>query len=173
MIYSKTSMGNIKAMAKKEMWFFCVWSRWLQMENQHFGEMGFKVASFPRFSNRCANSWRRLLLALEIAVWIAFRATWIISKDRKIKMQQIGFDVDFFVDLFAEPHSKYCWWKKSCTSWYGTYPIICRVLYVFQLVSRISGVFESSIFARWLKMSNFHQRQECWSNNLKQSGPQF
>ena len=20
----------------------------------------------------------------------------------------------------------YCWWKKSCTSWYGKYPIICR-----------------------------------------------
>ena len=22
----------------------------------------------------------------------------------------------------------YCWWKKSCTSWYGEYPIIYRVL---------------------------------------------
>ena len=21
----------------------------------------------------------------------------------------------------------YCWWKKSCTSWYGKYPMICRV----------------------------------------------
>ena len=24
----------------------------------------------------------------------------------------------------------YCWWKKSCTSWYAVYPIICRVLYI-------------------------------------------
>ena len=26
--------------------------------------------------------------------------------------------------------SNYCWWKKSCTSWYGKNPIICRVLYI-------------------------------------------
>ena len=25
---------------------------------------------------------------------------------------------------------KYCWWKKSCTSWSGKYPIIYRVLYI-------------------------------------------
>ena len=24
----------------------------------------------------------------------------------------------------------YCWWKKSCTSWYGKYPIIYKVLYM-------------------------------------------
>ena len=24
----------------------------------------------------------------------------------------------------------YCWWKKSCTSWYDEYPIIYRVLYI-------------------------------------------
>ncbi len=27
----------------------------------------------------------------------------------------------------------YCWWKKSCTSWYIVYPIIYKV-YIFQLV---------------------------------------
>ena len=26
-------------------------------------------------------------------------------------------------------NSWYCWWKKSCTSWYGKYPIVYRVLY--------------------------------------------
>jgi len=26
--------------------------------------------------------------------------------------------------------SNYCWWKKSCTSWYGKNPIIYRVLYI-------------------------------------------
>ena len=24
----------------------------------------------------------------------------------------------------------YCWWKKSCTSWYGKYPVIYMVLYI-------------------------------------------
>ena len=24
----------------------------------------------------------------------------------------------------------YCWWNKSCTSWYGKYPIIYKVLYI-------------------------------------------
>ena len=24
----------------------------------------------------------------------------------------------------------YCWWKKSCTSWYVVYPVICKVLYI-------------------------------------------
>ena len=24
----------------------------------------------------------------------------------------------------------YCWWTKSCTSWYGEYPIVYRVLYI-------------------------------------------
>ena len=27
-------------------------------------------------------------------------------------------------------YKKYCWWKKSCTSWYGKYPMIYRVLYI-------------------------------------------
>ena len=33
----------------------------------------------------------------------------------------------------------YCWWKKSCISWYGKYPIIYRV-YASQVVSRISSI---------------------------------
>ena len=28
----------------------------------------------------------------------------------------------------------YCWWKKSCTSWYGQYASIFKVLYVCQVV---------------------------------------
>ncbi len=24
----------------------------------------------------------------------------------------------------------YCWWKNSCISWYGKYPIIYKVLYI-------------------------------------------
>ena len=29
-----------------------------------------------------------------------------------------------------EKMMNYCWWKKSCTSWYGKYPIIYMVLYI-------------------------------------------
>ena len=28
------------------------------------------------------------------------------------------------------PNIPYCWWKKSCTSWYGKHPIIYKVLYI-------------------------------------------
>ena len=38
---------------------------------------------------------------------------------------------------FLEP--TYCWWTKSCTSWYIVYPIIYKV-YVSQVVSRISSI---------------------------------
>ena len=35
------------------------------------------------------------------------------------------------VSWISEPSKVcYCWWKKSCTSWYGRYPIICKVLYI-------------------------------------------
>ena len=37
----------------------------------------------------------------------------------------------------------YCWWKKSCTSWYGKYPIICKVLAPSQLL--IAGFQPSTI----------------------------
>ena len=32
------------------------------------------------------------------------------------------------VFLLANFHPSNCWWKKSCTSWYGKYPIIYRIL---------------------------------------------
>ena len=31
---------------------------------------------------------------------------------------------------FNKVRQKYGWWKKSCTSWYGKYPIIYRVSYI-------------------------------------------
>ena len=31
---------------------------------------------------------------------------------------------------FLDKCWRYCWWKKSCTIWYGKYPIIYRVLYI-------------------------------------------
>ena len=46
----------------------------------------------------------------------------------------------------------YCWWKKSCTSWYGKYPIIFRVSYIpggagFQPSTVPVSIFCSIVFA--------------------------
>ena len=35
-----------------------------------------------------------------------------------------------FIKFYKVYACIYCWQKKSCTSWYGKYPIICRVLYI-------------------------------------------
>ena len=44
----------------------------------------------------------------------------------------------------------YCWWKKSCTSWYGEYPIIYRVSYMSGgagfLPSTVSPKFKNCVF---------------------------
>ena len=40
--------------------------------------------------------------------------------------------------------SNYCWWKKSCTSWYGKYPIIYKVLYArWCRISSINSITQS------------------------------
>ena len=36
----------------------------------------------------------------------------------------------FQVRTIVDPGKSYCWWLKSCTSWYGKYPIVYRVLYI-------------------------------------------
>ena len=41
---------------------------------------------------------------------------------------------------------KYCWWKKSCTSWYGEYPIIYRF-------------FSHS---RWCRISSINSTVDGW-----------
>ena len=34
------------------------------------------------------------------------------------------------VDRMDRSEGPWCWWKNSCTSWYGKYPIVYRVLYI-------------------------------------------
>ena len=77
---------------------------------------------------------------------------------------------------------RYCWWKKSCTSWYGKCPIIYRVLYIpdgagflpstvsfqlqrilFKKIAVILGILES-----W--MSNFPWFPKPSGTNLPWSG---
>ena len=50
------------------------------------------------------------------------------------------FFLFFFLDYqnFLVGMSWYCWWKKSCTSWWVVYPIIYKVLYIKGGFSRIS-----------------------------------
>ena len=49
----------------------------------------------------------------------------------------------------------YCWWKKSCTSWYGKYPIIYKVLYMpggagFSSINSITNVLRVQLFGHFL-----------------------
>ena len=37
---------------------------------------------------------------------------------------------DLSLAMFCHDIVSDCWWKESCTSWYGKYPIIYRVLYI-------------------------------------------
>ena len=49
--------------------------------------------------------------------------TWIFGHIiKRGPMWHYGIPLIFLVD--------YCWWKKSCTSWYGKYPIIYRDFYI-------------------------------------------
>ena len=47
-------------------------------------------------------------------------------------LQRIHFPLlcSVYQSLYMNVSCNYCWWKKSCTSWYGKYPIIYKVLYM-------------------------------------------
>ena len=38
-------------------------------------------------------------------------------------------NMDIF-EVMTQNFKMYCWWKKSCTSWYLVYPIVYRVLHI-------------------------------------------
>ena len=46
--------------------------------------------------------------------------------------------------LFRPCPTNYCWWLKSCTSWYGKFPINYRVLYI----PRGAGFLPSTVWMR-------------------------
>ena len=54
---------------------------------------------------------------------------WLWKKNNSIKLS-IGLNSKLVRDMFNTVSLSYCWWKKSCTSWYGKDPIIYRVLYI-------------------------------------------
>ena len=43
---------------------------------------------------------------------------------------QLNVLLEFPFTQVATHKIKYCWWKKSCTSWHGKYPIMFRVSYM-------------------------------------------
>ena len=43
---------------------------------------------------------------------------------------QVADGMHFFHESFKWMIWCYCWWKKSCTSWWVVYPIIYRVVYI-------------------------------------------
>ena len=53
----------------------------------------------------------------------------------------------------CESVSQYCWWKKSCTSWYGKYPIIYKVSCMLGgagfLPSTVFHTFTMAIWRWW------------------------
>ena len=57
----------------------------------------------------------------------------------------------------------YCWWKKSCTSWYVVYSTICRALYI----PGGARFRPSTVFQPRPKMKS-HQKMSCQikSNNI-------
>ena len=62
------------------------------------------------------------------------RFPWILSFfELLIKVQKSGSTswdvlVNWCFPGFLN-HQQHCWWKISCTGWYGKYPMICRVSY--------------------------------------------
>ena len=62
----------------------------------------------------------------------------VIYHDRIHKKQQqndsrmlmVHQNSEFDLERRFHNMAKYCWWKKSCTSWYGKYPIIYKVSYI-------------------------------------------
>ena len=66
----------------------------------------------------------------------------------------------------ANHNLSYCLWKKSCTSWYGKYPIIYRLLYI---PSGCLGVLPSTVWL-WIGWLPLMVSQDRW---LPVFGPRF
>ena len=48
----------------------------------------------------------------------------------------------------------YCWWKISCTGWYGIYPVICRVSYM----SGGAGFLPSTVVGRFTTIDGWNPK---------------
>ena len=72
-----------------------------------------EASHFWAFYLEVSRCWERCFSPKKYEIWIS----WVS------KLGEWGV----YFNLKTWP---YCWWKKSCTSWYGKYPIIYGVLYI-------------------------------------------
>ena len=79
----------------------------------------------------------------------------------------------FIPSIFQEDY--YCWWKKSCTSWYVQYPIIYRVLYISggdRRISKPSTVWTLRFMVFYVALLPciipFDLRSWCWKDCILQ-----
>ena len=83
------------------------------------------------------------LLLLEIETWLGNSTRgFIVSWAFQFRGQ--------FWDLMRYIHP-YCWWKKSCTSWYGKYLIICRISYNLGSAAFLPSTVCTSLFPCWIQ----------------------
>ena len=65
------------------------------------------------------------------------------------------------VTIKFEPiDGSYCWWTKSCTSWYGKSPIIYRVSYTSQVV--VQDFWTINTMGCWLGFLDHPNRHLNW-----------
>ena len=57
--------------------------------------------------------------------------------------------------------SHICWWKRSCSNWYGKYPFIYMVLYIQTVLG--NGISEPSTVSNLAKFLIFHQPRFPWN----------
>ena len=83
------------------------------------------------------------------------------AMDQEVIASKSGSKVTIFI---------YCWWKKSCTSWYGIYPMFTR-FYTSQAVQD----FSINSMALWepLKLQRTERWKLRWSNSLFSAAPFF
>ena len=85
-----------------------------------------------------APDWRDIV-ALWMPVWIRqcslAQREHYIHKSLLVQCQILSLPPSWFSFLPQSWFSgKYSWWKKSCTIWYGKYPVIYRVSYILSVV---------------------------------------
>ena len=81
---------------------------WISLTFRTFLRLSTSSSGYAFITGSCSGlCWREFLKLWSYFLWLAKR----IWKRQSQRM-------------------RYCWWKKSCTSWYGKYTIIYRVSYI-------------------------------------------
>ena len=97
--------------------------------------------------------------------------TWAVTKKMKqMKSKLLSWLFNIFRAATCHYTFYYCWWKKSCTSWYAVYPTIYKVLYIQQVVVWDFWTINSSTLYRrkggdpilyWRTLFGFNPLSRC------------